>query len=54
MSKLDTLVQDFLAQRKSAVVGASDKREMGCNAAYKKIQGKWLSGLRCESAQDHL
>ena len=38
MSKLDTLVQDFLAQKKIAVVGVSDKRETGCNAAYKRFK----------------
>jgi hypothetical protein len=29
MSKIDTLVEDFLAQEKIAVVGVSDKREIG-------------------------
>jgi predicted CoA-binding protein len=38
MSKLDILVQDFLAQKKIAVVGVSDKRETGCNLAYKKFK----------------
>jgi predicted CoA-binding protein len=38
MSKIDTLVQDFLAQKKIAVVGVSDKRETGCNLAYKKFK----------------
>jgi len=38
MSKLDVLVQDFLAQKKIAVVGVSDKRETGCNLAYKKFK----------------
>jgi predicted CoA-binding protein len=38
MAKLDNLVQDFLAQKKIAVVGVSDKRETGCNAAYKKFK----------------
>ena len=38
MSKLDTLIQDFLAQKKIAVVGVSDKRETGCNLAYKKFK----------------
>ena len=38
MSKLDNLVQDFLAQIKIAVVGVSDKRETGCNMAYKKFK----------------
>jgi hypothetical protein len=38
MSTLDALVQDFLAQKKIAVVGVSDKRETGCNLAYKKFK----------------
>ena len=38
MKKLDNLVQDFLAQKRIAVVGVSDKRETGCNAAYKKFK----------------
>ncbi len=38
MSKLDTLVQDFLAQKKIAVVGVSDKRETGCNEAYHRFK----------------
>jgi uncharacterized protein len=38
MSKLDILVQDFLAQKKIAVVGVSDKRETGCNLAYKNFK----------------
>ena len=38
MSKIDPLVQDFLAQKKIAVVGVSDKRETGCNGAYRKFK----------------
>ncbi|HEY9527851.1 MAG TPA: CoA-binding protein [Anaerolineales bacterium] len=38
MNKLDHLVQDFLAQKKIAVVGVSDKRDTGCNLAYKKFK----------------
>ena len=38
MSKVDTLVQDFLAQKTIAVVGVSDKRETGCNANYDKFR----------------
>jgi uncharacterized protein len=37
MAKLDTMVQDFLAQKRIAVVGVSDKRETGCNLAYNKF-----------------
>ena len=38
MKKLDNLVQDFLAQKKIAVVGVSDKRETGCNEAYNRFK----------------
>ncbi|MDQ2693681.1 MAG: CoA-binding protein [Chloroflexota bacterium] len=37
MQKLENLVQDFLGQKKIAVVGVSDKRDTGCNLAYKKF-----------------
>jgi predicted CoA-binding protein len=38
MAKIDTLVQDFLAQKKIAVVGVSDQRETGCNLTYRKLK----------------
>lgn len=38
MSKIDALVQNFLAQQKIAVVGVSDKRETGCNLGYRKFK----------------
>ncbi|HUE99997.1 MAG TPA: CoA-binding protein [Anaerolineales bacterium] len=38
MKKLDNLARDFLAQKKIAVVGVSDKRDTGCNLAYKKFK----------------
>lgn len=38
MSEIDMLVQDFLAQKRIAVVGVSDKRETGCNLAYRKFK----------------
>ena len=38
MSQVDNLVKDFLAQKKIAVVGVSDKRETGCNLAYRKFK----------------
>ncbi len=38
MAQIDDLVQDFLAQKKIAVVGVSDKRDTGCNLAYKKFK----------------
>jgi len=39
MARIDELVKDFLAQKKIAVVGVSDKRETGCNLSYKKFKG---------------
>ena len=38
MAKIDNMVQDFLAQKKIAVVGVSDKRETGCNMAYTRFK----------------
>ncbi len=38
MAQIDEMVQDFLAQKKIAVVGVSDKRETGCNLAYNKFK----------------
>lgn len=38
MPKIDSLVQDFLAQKKIAVVGVSERRETGCNLAYGKFK----------------
>ena len=38
MSKIDVLVKDFMAQKKIAVVGVSDKRETGCNLGYRKFK----------------
>jgi predicted CoA-binding protein len=38
MAKIDSLVQDFLAQKKIAVVGVSDRRDTGCNAAYHRFK----------------
>jgi predicted CoA-binding protein len=38
MAKIDTLVKDFLAQKKIAVVGVSDKRETGSNLGYRKFK----------------
>ena len=38
MAKIDALVQNFLAQKKIAVVGVSDKRETGCNAGYRRFK----------------
>ena len=38
MAKIDNMVQDFLAQKKIAVVGVSDKRETGCKLAYENFK----------------
>jgi predicted CoA-binding protein len=38
MSNIDPLVKQFLAQKKIAVVGVSDKRETGSNKAYRKFK----------------
>jgi predicted CoA-binding protein len=38
MPKLDALVKDFLAQKKIAVVGVSDRRDTGCNLGYRKFK----------------
>lgn len=38
MANIDDMVADFLAQKKIAVVGVSDKRETGCNLAYDKFK----------------
>ena len=46
MKKLDNLVQDFLAQKKIAVVGVSDKRDTGCNLAYKKFKEMGIRFMR--------
>ncbi|NTV62059.1 MAG: CoA-binding protein [Oscillochloris sp.] len=38
MASIDDLVSAFLAQKKIAVVGVSDKRETGCNLGYRKFK----------------
>jgi len=38
MSKIDTLVGEFLDQKKIAVVGVSDRRETGCNSNYRNFK----------------
>lgn len=38
MAKIDDLVTDFLAQKKIAVVGVSDRRDTGCNLVYHKFK----------------
>ena len=38
MAEIDTLAAEFLAQKSVAVVGVSDKRETGCNLAYRRFK----------------
>ena len=38
MSKLDSMVQKFLAQKSIAIVGVSDRRDTGCNLNYQKFK----------------
>lgn len=38
MSHLETLVKNFLAQKRIAVVGVSDNRETGANLNYRKFK----------------
>jgi predicted CoA-binding protein len=51
MPKIDSLVKDFLAQKKIAVVGVSDKRETGCNLAYRKFKE---AGYAVSAVNPHL
>jgi uncharacterized protein len=51
MSKIDTLVEDFLAQKKIAVVGVSDTRETGCNLGYRKFKE---AGYTVSAVNPHL
>jgi predicted CoA-binding protein len=38
MAQIDCMVADFLALNRIAVVGVSDQRETGCNAAYQRFK----------------
>jgi predicted CoA-binding protein len=51
MAKIDTLVHDFLAQKKIAVVGVSDKRETGCNQGYRRFK---MAGYSVSAVNPHL
>ena len=51
MAKIDTLVQNFLAQKSIAVVGVSEKRETGCNLAYTKFKDE---GYQVYAVNPHL
>jgi uncharacterized protein len=51
MAKIDTLVQDFLAQKSIAVVGVSEKRDTGCNLAYTKFKDE---GYKVYAVNPHI
>ncbi len=51
MSKIDVMVQDFLAQKKIAIVGVSEKRDTGCNANYHKFKS---TGYRVYAINPHM
>lgn len=51
MSTIKPLVQDFLAQKKIAVVGVSDKRDTGCNAGYRRFKS---AGYTVSAVNPHL
>lgn len=51
MSQIDSLVKDFLAQKKIAVVGVSTKRETGCNGAYRRFKD---AGYQVYGVNPHL
>lgn len=51
MSQINDLVQDFLAQTHIAVVGVSDQRDTGCNAAYRKLKA---AGYRVSAVNPRL
>lgn len=40
MAKIDALVKEFLAQKRIAIVGVSDKRDTGCNLNYRTFKAK--------------
>ncbi|MDL1899009.1 CoA-binding protein, partial [Anaerolineae bacterium CFX7] len=51
MEKIDVLVAEFLAQKKIAVVGVSDRRETGCNLAFRKFK---TAGYRVSAVNPRL
>ena len=51
MAKIDSLVQEFLAQKKIAMVGVSEKRETGCNLSYHKFKE---AGYSVSAVNPHL
>src|SRR5215470_16902150 len=51
MAKVDEMVKSFLEQKNIAVVGVSDRRETGCNLAYKKFKE---NGYRVYAVNPHM
>ncbi|MGC1376770.1 MAG: CoA-binding protein [Anaerolineales bacterium] len=51
MSKIDALVQQFLAQKKIAVVGVSSRRDTGCNSNYRKFKS---AGYQVSAVNPHI
>ncbi|HUI89142.1 MAG TPA: CoA-binding protein [Anaerolineales bacterium] len=51
MSTVDALVQDFLSQRRIAVVGVSNERTTGCNSNYEKFKN---AGYRVYAVNPHI
>src|SRR5690242_2768021 len=51
MTKINELVQDFLAQKTIAVVGVSEKRDTGCNLNYLRFKN---NGYRVYAVNPHI
>jgi predicted CoA-binding protein len=51
MSQIGPLVKEFLAQKKIAVVGVSDKRLTGCELAYRKFKA---GGYQLSAVNPHI
>ena len=51
MSGVDSLVKDFLAQKKIAVVGVSNQRDTGCNSNYLKFKN---AGYQVYAVNPHI
>ncbi len=49
--KIDGLVKDFLGKKRIAVVGISDKRDTGCNLAYRTFKKK---GYQVSAVNPHI
>jgi hypothetical protein len=51
MPKIGALVQQFLAQKKIAVVGVSSRRDTGCNSNYSKFKS---AGYQVSAVNPHI